>query len=556
MPWQHAWERSRRTGSDGNARLGTAELSAGLVLTGAQTVAKYIIAHDVGTSRSKAVVMDTEGQIRGKCSESYRVSRPKPDWAEQEPADWWKAVTGTTRLVLQQTGVSPADVLCITYCTQMLGIVPMGPEQSPLRPAIIWLDNRAGKQAQRLMRKFINAKVFALIAGAPLCGKDCMPKLLWLKEEEPDVYHRMSRFLDVAGYLIFRSTGHMVMEWTGASVFGLDLKRKKWLHGLFRYVGLDPEKFPPLVRPIDQVGVLSREAAAELGLLTGTPVIAGAGDAPAAAVGSGAVGEGEGHVCLGTSGWVGVVTRRTPRGKCGAATIHSADPDKAFLIAETETAGACLEWIADEFYKSEKKDPEIPNVYALMDQRVAQMPAGSGRLIFTPWMCGERAPIADCNVRSSFLNLGAEHTREHLLRAVYEGVAYNIRWILEIVERRFRFPLPRLRVIGGGARSAPWMQIFADAAQRKVETVRYPQEAGALGAALVAGVGLGIYPGFESLRKVVSVERVFEPQEQNRETYNSLFHLYQQAYGSLRGFYERLNQERARETRVCKEVCR
>jgi len=523
---------------------------------GARTVAKYIIAHDVGTSRNKAVLVDTDGHIHGKCSESYRVSRPKPDWAEQEPADWWKAVTGTTRVVLEQTGVSPADVLCITYCTQMLGIVPMGPEERPLRPAIIWLDNRAGKQAQRLMRKFINATVFALIAGAPLCGKDCIPKLLWLKEEEPDVYHRMRCFLDVGGYLIYRSTGNMVMEWTGASVFGLDLKRKKWLRGLFRYAGLDPEKFPPLVRPIDQVGVLSREAATELGLLPGTPVIAGAGDAPAAAIGSGAVGEGEGHVYLGTSGWVGVVTKRTPRGKCGAAAIQSADPDKAFLIAETETAGACLEWIGEELYKPQKTDLGPPNLYAIMDDSVGQVPPGSDYLIFTPWMCGERAPIADCKVRSSFLNLGADHTREHLLRAVYEGVAYNIRWILEIVERQFRFSLPQLRVIGGGARSAPWMQILADVAHRRVETVRYPQEAGALGAALVAAVGLGIYPGFESLRKVVSVERVFEPQEQNRETYDALFHLYQQAYDSLRGFYQRLDQERVRETRLCKEVCR
>src|SRR4030065_1291501 len=187
-----------------------------------------------------------------------------------------------------------------------------------------------------------------------------MPKLLWLKGEEPDVYNKMCCFLDVAGYLFYRSTGNMVMEWTDASVFGFDLKKKTWLNSIFRYVGLDTEKFPPLVRSIDKVGELTREAAKEYGLLEGTPVIAGAGDALCAAVGSGAVGEGDGHVYLGTSGWVGGGPERTPQGKHGAATIHSADPNKAFLFAETEAAGGCIQWIADEFYKAEKKDPSIP----------------------------------------------------------------------------------------------------------------------------------------------------------------------------------------------------
>jgi xylulokinase len=517
-------------------------------------MAKYIIAHDVGTSGNKAVLVDTEGHVHGKCSESYRVYYSKPDWAEQEPEDWWKAVTRTTKLLLEKTGVSPADVLCVTHCTQMLGIVPMDPKTGPLRPAIIWLDNRACNQANRVMRKFVSARLFALIAGTALCGKDGIPKLLWLKEEEPDIYRKMSCFLDVNGYLIYRCTGNIVMEWTGASVFGLDLKKKKWLGSIFRYVGLDPAKFPPLVRPIDRVGTLSKEAANECGLLQGTPVIAGAGDAPCAAVGSGAVGEGEGHVYLGTSSWVGVVTERTVKGKCGAASIHSADPDKAFLFAESETAGACMQWMAEQLYSSDKPGTNMSDIYALMDERAARIPPGSGYLIFTPWMYGERAPIADCNVRSSFLNLSADHTRDHLLRAVYEGIAYNIRWIVEIIEKEFKFPLPNLRVIGGGAKAAPLMQILADVTQRKAETVRYPQEAGAVGAAMVAAVGLGIYPDFEALKKVVSVDKAFEPEPKNREIYDSLYKSYQEAYASLRGFYKRLNERRAVQQRLCKEV--
>ncbi|MDY6916430.1 MAG: FGGY-family carbohydrate kinase [Chloroflexota bacterium] len=510
-------------------------------------MAEYIVAHDVGTSGSKAVLVDTTGRIVGKSYAPYRVLYPKPDWAEQDPDDWWHAVATTTRALLDQTSANPKDIVCVVYGTQMLGIVPMAPTGDPTRHGIIWLDNRACTQACRAMRKFGGPRMFSTIAGATLCGKDGIPKLLWLKEEEPTIYENMCCFLDVAGYLNYRSTGNMAMDWSNASVFGLDLKKKEWLKGVFRYVGLDPAKFPPLVRSIDSVGAFTREAASQCGLLEGTPVIAGAGDAPAAAVGSGAVGEGEGHVYLGTSGWVGVVTSRMPKGKCGVASVHSADPDKAFLFAESETAGACLQWVADEFYKEEQQNPQVSNIFALMDQKLGDVPPGSDYVIFTPWMYGERAPVNDCYVRSCFLNVSAEHSRENLMRAAYEGVAYNIRWIVDIVEKRFNFPLPVLRVIGGGARSEPWMRVLADVTQKKVETVCDPQEAGAVGIALVAAVGLGIYPDFESLKGVVKVDKTLQPDEANRDIYDFLFGSYKQLYSDLRGLYCKLNTRRSRE---------
>jgi xylulokinase len=309
-------------------------------------------------------------------------------------------------------------------------------------------------------------------------------------------------------------------------------------------MGLDVDKFPPLVRSIDQVGGLTAEAARECGLLEGTPIFGGSGDSAGAAVGSGAVGEGDGHIYLGTSGWVGVVTEKTPTGRHGVVAIHSADPDKALLFAEMETAGACLKWIADEFYRHEQADPTISNVYALMDRDVESIPPGSDFLVATPWMYGERSPVADTWVRSTFFNLSADHTREHLLRAVYEGVAYNLRWMIQIVERHFGFPLPVLRVIGGGARGAPWMQIIADVTGRQVETIANPQEAGAVGTALTAAIGLGLYPDFEALKKVVRVEQEFEPQAGNAEVYDALYRTYGRIYSSLRDLYREVNQVR------------
>jgi len=507
-------------------------------------MAQYIVAHDVGTSGNKAVLVDTAGNVHATAFAPYAVHYPHPDWAEQQPEDWWQAVTTTTRQVIEQGGIQASDVLCMVYATQMLGIVPMDGGGQPLRPAIIWLDARAPQQAERIMHKFLHPKLFALVAGAELTGKDCLPKLLWLKENEPQVYQKMAHFLDVNGYLTYRATGSVAFEWSCASVFALDLKKKDWMRSIIGYVGLDMDKFPPLLRSIDRAGTMTAEAARACGLLEGTPVFGGGGDVPSAAVGAGAVTEGAGHIYLGTSGWVAVVTAKTPTGRHGIASIQSADPQKALLVAEMETAGACLKWIADQFYRAEQADPSIPNVYALMDEDVQKQPVGSDYLLCTPWLYGERAPISDTWVRATFFNLSADHTREHLLRAVYEGVAYNLRWIIDIVEKTFGFPLPTLRVIGGGARGKPWMQIIADVTGRKVEAVARPQEAGAVGAALTAAVGLGLYPNFESLQQVVRVEQEFEPQVANAEVYDVLYRAYQRLYARLRGLYREVNEVR------------
>lgn len=505
----------------------------------------YFLAHDAGTGGNKAVLVDDNGNVCCTSFAPYSTHYPYPDWAEQDPEDWWKAVVTTTRTVMDKSGISPKEIIGITHTTQLMGIVPLSNKHpEPLRPAIIWLDGRAPEQATRIMSKFLSPKVFALVAGTELSGKDALPKLLWLKEKEPDIYRQMDCFLDVNGYLTYRETGERVMEWSCASAFGFDVGTKSWLKGVVHYLGLDLNKFPRLVRSVDKVGGLTREAAEVFGLLEGTPVFGGSGDVMSTAIGSGAVGEGDGHIYLGTSGWVGVTTKKAFTGKSGVVCMQSADPEKALLMAEMETAGACLKWIAENFYQAEKADPNVPNVYALMDERTQTVPPGSDGLICTPWIYGERSPVADTWVRSTFFNLSADHTREHMLRAVYEGVAYNLRWMIEIVEKQFGFPLPVLRLIGGGARGGPWMQIIADVTGRKVEVVAHPMEAGAVGVALTAAVGEGMYPDFMSLKKVVHVEREFEPQPCNDTCYCELYLVYKRLYTSLRSLYHDVNETR------------
>ncbi len=507
-------------------------------------MAKYIIAHDVGTSNNKAVLVDVEGGVHGRSVSPYDIKYPKPGWAEQDPEDWWKAMTTSTKRLMAETGVSPDDILCVVNASQLIGIVPMDEAGVALRHGIIWLDSRAPEEARWVMNKFLGPAIFSAIAGASITGKDGIPKLLWLKKNEPDVYKKMKYFLDVSGYLNYRCTGKMLMTWSNASAFGLDLKKKTWLEAIFKYVGFDIKKLTPLCRSTDTIGQLTKEAADLMGLREGTPVMGGTGDIQSAAVGSGAMGEGDGHISMGTSAWVGVVTKRTPTGKSGVVSTQSADPGKTLLLGQMELAGGCLRWLGDEMCRLEKADPTMSNIFGFMDSTVEQVPAGSDYLIFMPWLYGERAPVADAFVRGGFVNLVPEHTREHMIKAVYEGVAYNLRWIIEVIETQFKFPLPSLRVIGGGALGHPWMQVLADVTGKRIEPVRNPQEAGAVGAAMTAAVGLGIYKDFESLKNVVTCDYTFEPRAANREVYDFLYARYKELYTDLKDFYTRINKER------------
>lgn len=503
---------------------------------------EYIIAHDVGTSCNKALLVDKNGIPINSSIEPYPIYYPEVNFAEQDPDDWWKAVCKTTKDLIKKSGVKKEEIVGLTFSNQMLGIVPVN-KSGKLRNAIIWLDNRAVKEADYMMKKFINSKIFALLAGAPLTGKDGMPKLLWLKNNEKDIYEKMEYFLDVDGYLIYKATGNMVMELSNASVFGIDLKKKDWLRWIFNYIGFNTKKLPPLVKSTDIVGKITKEAAIECGLLEGTPVIAGSGDALCSSVGAGAIDEGDTHVYLGTSGWIGVITKRHPTGKFGIAVIQSADYDKSFLFAETETAGECLRWIKEEFYRKESQDPEIKNVYALMDEEVTKVPPGSDFLIFTPWLYGERAPLNNCYVRAGFVNLCINHKRENLLRAVYEGVGYNIRWIIEVIESTFNFKIPYLRIIGGGAKGDIWMQIISDITQKRVEVLPYPQERGAIGAAFIGFIGLKYFEDFSSLKNILKIEKVFEPYEKNKKVYDFLYEKYKLIYKNLKKFYIDFNKE-------------
>lgn len=499
----------------------------------------YLLAHDVGTSGCKAVIMTTGGRMVASAYETYPTHFSYSLWAEQEPEDWWQAVIKATRRVFDNSEVKPEQVLSLSFSTQMVNALPLDGDGQPLRPCINWLDGRAWQEAHAVMGKFGGPKIFASLFGTAITGKDLIPKFLWLKANEPEVYRRASTIVDVSSYLLLRATGRLVYEWTTASVTGLfNLKTKTWDSTAIRVFGLDKCKFPDLVQSTELVGGLTPKAASELGLIQGMPVFGGAGDAMSAAVGSGAVRDGEGHLCLGTSGFVGIMTSHKFTGKRGVAFLQSADRDKLLLIAEMETAGACLLWAAKELYG------RLPDAETLsqMDADVAGTAAGSGNLIFTPWMYGERCPVADESIRASFINLSSKHTRQQMARAIYEGVAFNFRWTLESIADSYGLRPDPLRVMGGGAKGLPWLRIISDITSRSLESVPHLQSASAVGAGLLAAVGSGVYPTVESLKELVPVDNVVRPQSEAQETYERLYTAYRKVYSSLKGIHHSLNQ--------------
>ncbi|NCA66612.1 MAG: hypothetical protein EOM87_00960 [Clostridia bacterium] len=504
---------------------------------------KYILAHDIGTSSDKAVLVSFEGKIIDTATENYPTYYPYPAWVEQNPADYWNAVTLTSNKIIKKTGIDPKDICGIVFSTQAQGIIPMDKEGNTLYNNITWVDGRAEKQAQSIMKKLGGKRLFTLIAGTPIMGKDCIAKIIWLKEERPDVYNHTHCILDVNGYLKYKCTGEKVFELSGASSYGLDLKKKQWL-SVLSLTGMDMKKLPPLVRSIDKVGNgLTKEAAAEMGLIAGTPVFGGCDDVQAAAVGAGMSSDGDVHIYLGTSAWVAATSKNSTKFSHGAAAIQSANPAMNLIAGITEAAGSDIQWICDQFFRHEKEKLG-EGIYEYMDKVIESIPAGSDYLICTPWMLGERCPVSSTTTRATLFNMSPSHTREHIMRAVYEGIAFNLRWILENFKKDYGFACKSFRIIGGGALDKAWMQIIADITNTEFEVVDNPRSAGALGSAVIALIGLGELPSFEAARTFVKVSKVYRPDSKNVAIYNEMFKTYKSLYSDLKKTYRKANGKR------------
>jgi xylulokinase len=523
---------------------------------------KYIMAYDMGTSGTKSILISLFGEIIGMAKETYPLHHPEPGFAEQDPADWWNAVCLTSKSVMKKTKLSPQDVVGITFSSLSQNLIPVTREGEPLYRGITWLDGRAAD----IMRKklwtlprvqgynvFKLLKFLRITGGSPgQTGKDQIGKLLWLQEYEPQVFRNAYKFIDTKDFIIYHLTGNFVTSVDVAVLWWfLDTRnnRNQWHPALCRLAGLTPDRLSEVRQSAEVVGTLTAKAAAETGLTAGIPVFNGASDVAATAIGAGSLNDGEMYIHIGTSNWIaGHFTKRKIDIPHYTGCIGSAYPQKYYLgIAHQETAGACLEWLKNNILYHEQQlmaESQINEIFQLFDQLAEKVGPGADGILFTPWMYGERAPLDDDYVRAGLFNLNLSHTREHIIRAILEGIAFNNRWAMETLENLYT-PVKSMNFIGGGAKSDIWCQIIADITDREINQICDPQQAGAKGMALLASMTLGYIKSFSDIKNYIQIKNKFFPNPENRALYDRLYREYKNIYRHNKSWYKRMNASHA-----------
>ena len=501
---------------------------------------KYLLAFDMGTTNVKGVLIDMRGTVINSWSEGMTVHSPYPNYHEQKPDDWWQAVITCSRKIAEKAGIEPGMVAGIAFTTMAMSVTMIDNNGDTLQPySMIWRDNRASEEAAMLRRRIGGDKLSEWMLGIRVTGNYLVAKYHWFINNQPDLLKRAAAILDQCAFLCLRATGERISEWTHAASSGLfDLQTKVWSDTAFRMLGLTSikDKFMRLVSPIEQVGKLTAEAARQMGLLEGTPVFGGALDAMTAIVGAGAPFVGDGTLIFGTSGDFAVLTNKKIRGHMGLVTTQSGDPEKLCYIGTSNSVGACMGWAAKNLYGGVSKE-----AFAQISEDIKKTNAGADGLIFAPWMTGERAPYHNDDIRGLFINLTVNHSREHLVRAIAEGVAFNYAVMAEAAEKQCGYKSPTIRAVGGIAKSLPWMQIFADVLNKRIETVRDPEMAGAVGAALLTAVGLGEYPTVEKAAGVIKAVQYFEPDREKHEYYKERFEKFKMIFPATVQLFHKLN---------------
>ncbi|MDT7778600.1 MAG: xylulokinase [Acidobacteriota bacterium] len=486
---------------------------------------------DVGTGGSRAVLIDERGRVLASSTvEHAPFASPQPGWAQQDARDWWRASAGAVRAVLASDGVRAEEVFAIGLTGQMHGAVLLDGRDDVLRPSIIWCDQRTDAQCRALTEKVGAARLIELTCNPALTGFT-LPKLLWVREREPEVWRRVEQVLLPKDYVRLCLTGEKVTDVADASgTLLFDVARRRWSEEMLDAAEIDERILPRVAESTEVVGRVSAEGAAATGLSEGTLVVAGAGDQAAGAVGSGIVRPGVVSATIGTSGVVFAATDKPsldPRGR--VHTFCHAVPNRWHVMGVTQGAGLSLRWFRDQFgvVVEDARDP-----YERLCEEAATVPAGAGGLLWAPYLMGERTPHLDPHARAALVGLTASHTRAHVVRAILEGVAFSLRDTFEIF-KEMRVPVEAVRLGGGGARSPLWRQIQADVYGRAVETVS-AEEGAAYGAALLAGVGGGAWPTVEdACDEVVQVENRFEPEPSAVAVLDRQYQAFRRLYPAL-----------------------
>jgi len=502
----------------------------------------YVMGIDVGTTGSKTLLVDEGGEVIASATVEYPMYTPHPLWAQQDPADWWQATVESIRRVLAGADVSEVKGLGLTG--QMHGLVLLDRAGQVLRPCIMWNDQRTGPQCAAITKKLGFDKLIEWTANPVLPGFTA-PKIVWVRENEPQVYARAARVLLPKDFIRYKLTGEFATDKAGASGTSLfNVVGRTWSQNMIEALDIPAQWLSPSFEGPEVTGVISSHAAELTGLPEGLLVTAGGGDQAAQAVGTGIVRQGLVSATLGTSGVVFAHTDEPqvdPQGR-----LHSfchAVPGKWHVMGVMLSAGGSFRWFRDALGRLEKAAAGLTgrDPYEYLTAEAARAPVGSEGLIFLPYLTGERTPYPDPNARGAFFGLTVRHDKPHLVRAVLEGVAYGLRDSLELV-RDFGLEIEQVRGSGGGARSELWRQILADVFATELVTINVTEGA-AYGAALLAGVGTGIYSSVEeACDATIRVVTSTEPKSEHVGLYNAYYAVYRSLYGALKPAFDTVAQ--------------
>ncbi len=501
---------------------------------------RLLLGIDAGTTGLKAVLSDADGTPLAQANQEYEIHYPHPNWAEQDPRTWWRACCDVLPCLLQQAGARAGDVAGIGVSGQGIGAVPVDGSGEPLRPAILWLDRRSEAQCAWL-REHVDEADITRINGARIDSSYFAPKWLWIKENQPEIYRHTAAVLQSNGYIIQCLTGVRCMDVSsGPMTLFFDSPKLTYSDHLAARMGIDLEKMPPLAQCSEVVGQVTPDAAAATGLAAGTPVVAGAIDGTAAAVEAGLLDDGDAVEMTGQSTVILICASQPYLGRDLISLVHGV-PGKFLAVGGSSAGGGSLRWWRDQLAEEERREAATlgRDPFQLLDQLAATSPAGANRLVFLPYMFGERSPIWDGLARGVFFGLSLASTKADMVRAILEGAAYGLRHNLQVAQAA-GFSVSGMSCVGGGARSALWNQIKADVLGMPV---RLPAAAtgAAMGDTIMAGVGAGVYRDFaEAKAAVVRIQREILPNEANRRIYDDLYRVFLDLYPVLRESYAEL----------------
>jgi xylulokinase len=500
---------------------------------------KYLLAHDLGTSGNKATLYTTEGQLLKKIVYNYDTHFFNSTWAEQEPDTWWRAVAETTKCILED--IDPKAVAAVSFSGQMQGCVCVDHQGAALRPAIIWADQRAEKETAELVKR-IGLERFYKITGHRPSPAYSIEKLMWIKNNEPSVYQKTYKMLLCKDYMVLKLTGCFATDYSDASgTNALDLSTMTWSEEIIKAAALEIDKFPKLVASTHIIGGVTLKAAKETGLCEGTPIVMGGGDGACAAIGAACIREGDTYSCMGSSAWIAMTTDK-PIYDEKMRTFNFAHiiPGLIMPCGTMQTAGASYSWLKRELaqYESIEAKNKGISAYDLINEKVAQSPPGANGVIYLPYLLGERSPRWNVNARGAFIGLKMESKREDMFRSVVEGIIFNLNTILEAFKDHVA--IKEVLVIGGGAQSTVWRQMMADIYGIPILKPNYLEEATAMGAAITAGVGAGIFENFEAIYSFLKIEDRLEPITENKEKYKKVYPVFETCYHALMGAYDEL----------------